>query len=44
VLYASGYTRDAISSQGVLDAGTAFLEKPFTSAALGRAVRDVLAA
>jgi two-component system cell cycle sensor histidine kinase/response regulator CckA len=42
VLYASGYTRDAISSQGVIDEGTCFLEKPFTSAALGRAVRDVL--
>jgi CheY-like chemotaxis protein len=42
VLYASGYTRDAISSQGVLDERTAFLEKPFTSASLARAVRDVL--
>jgi two-component system cell cycle sensor histidine kinase/response regulator CckA len=42
VLYTSGYTRDAISNQGVLESGTAFLEKPFSSAALGRAVRDAL--
>jgi CheY-like chemotaxis protein len=42
VLYTSGYTQDVISHQGVLDSDTAFLEKPFSSAALRRAVRDVL--
>ena len=30
VLYMSGYTDAAIAQQGILDAGTAFLSKPFT--------------
>jgi two-component system cell cycle sensor histidine kinase/response regulator CckA len=42
VLYLSGYTDNAILQQGVLEAGAAFLQKPFTAAALGRKVREVL--
>ena len=41
-LFMSGYADHAIVQQGMLDAGTAFLQKPFTPVALGTKIRDVL--
>jgi two-component system cell cycle sensor histidine kinase/response regulator CckA len=42
VLYMSGYPAETIVRHGVLEPGTAFLEKPFTPDVLARKVRAVL--
>ncbi|HYK91879.1 MAG TPA: PAS domain S-box protein [Acidobacteriota bacterium] len=42
VLFISGYSEDAIVNQGLLEPGTAFLQKPFTADSLPRKVREIL--
>jgi PAS domain S-box-containing protein len=42
VLYMSGHTDDAIFHHGVTQAGTGFLQKPFTPDALERRIRELL--
>ena len=42
VLFTTGYTRNAVVHNGVLDAGTAFLQKPFTIDKLAAKIRGVL--
>jgi two-component system cell cycle sensor histidine kinase/response regulator CckA len=42
VIYMSGYTDDAVVRHGVLEQGTAFLQKPFALEAFVRKVREVL--
>src|SRR6185503_19738549 len=43
VLYMSGYPDGAIADHGMLEAGVAYLAKPFTTEAMLRKVREVLA-
>src|SRR5437867_3063424 len=42
ILFASGYTEDALGHHGVLQPGVAFLQKPYLTATLARIVREVL--
>jgi two-component system cell cycle sensor histidine kinase/response regulator CckA len=42
VLYMSGYADDGEVRRAIADSGTAYLQKPFTPDALGRAVRELL--
>ncbi len=42
VLYMSGYTGEALGERGAVAPDVALLHKPFTPAALGRAVREAL--
>jgi DNA-binding response OmpR family regulator len=42
VLFMSGYTDDAVFRHELLEAGGAFLQKPFVPEALARRVRQVL--
>jgi two-component system, cell cycle sensor histidine kinase and response regulator CckA len=42
VLYMSGYTDDAVVRQGIYEATSAFLQKPFSIGAFARKVRETL--
>jgi len=42
ILFTTGYTRNAVVNNGVLDAGVSVLPKPFALAALAAKVREVL--
>jgi PAS domain S-box-containing protein len=42
VVYMSGYTEEAIVHHGVINPGTLFLHKPFTSDTLGRKIAEAL--
>jgi CheY-like chemotaxis protein len=44
ILYLSGYTEDAVITQGALGPANAFLQKPFTLQNLAKKVREVLRA
>jgi two-component system cell cycle sensor histidine kinase/response regulator CckA len=42
ILFISGYTGEDVVRRGLLDAGSPFLQKPFSTEALGRKVREML--
>lgn len=42
VIFMSGYADEALVKQGVLEPGTAFIQKPFTLEVLARKIRQVL--
>lgn len=42
ILFTSGYTDDAVVRHGVIEAGTNFIQKPFTPDALAHKVRAIL--
>jgi FixJ family two-component response regulator len=42
VLFTSGYARDAIARDGVLEQSVNFLQKPYTLSKLGETVRRAL--
>jgi PAS domain S-box-containing protein len=42
VVFMSGYSGDAVQHRGVLEAGTRFVEKPFTAAGLAQTIRLAL--
>jgi len=42
VIYMSGYTGEAITRHGMLEAGLTYVQKPFTPDTLARTVREVL--
>jgi CheY-like chemotaxis protein len=42
VLYMSGYTYDSMTHRGILDEGVHVLQKPFTTNALARKIREVI--
>jgi len=43
VLFATGYAKDVIMRNGVLDSGTGFIEKPYTVEALARKLKQMSA-
>ena len=43
VLFTSGYSENAIATQGALDAGIEFIAKPYTPRGLAEKIREVLA-
>jgi CheY-like chemotaxis protein len=42
ILYMSGYTGEDVVRRGLLEAGSPFLQKPFSTDALGRQAREML--
>jgi FixJ family two-component response regulator len=42
VVYTSGYSRDALSHDGRLDAGVDLVEKPFEKAELAKVLNEAL--